>query len=64
MVNTPGPFQTLLQILKPLMSQGTRDSLFIYGGREEGTTALLKDISPDQLGEELGGTREIPNYLS
>jgi len=63
LVNTPGPFQTLLQILKPLMSPMTRDILNIYGKKEEGAAVLLKDISADQLVAELGGTRAIPNYL-
>ncbi|XP_035707355.1 SEC14-like protein 2 [Folsomia candida] len=62
LVNTPGPFQTLLQILRPLMSQNTRDTQFIYGKKEEGAEALLKDINADQLAVEFGGTRVLPNY--
>jgi len=64
MVNTPGTFQSLLQILKPLMSPATRNALFIYGKKEEGVEALLKDIDADQLAIELGGTRAVPNYSS
>ncbi|OXA55512.1 hypothetical protein Fcan01_09365, partial [Folsomia candida] len=59
---SPGPFQTLLQILRPLMSQNTRDTQFIYGKKEEGAEALLKDINADQLAVEFGGTRVLPNY--
>jgi hypothetical protein len=64
MVNTPGPFQTLFQIIKPLMSKISRDNLFIYGKKEEGVEALLKDISKDQLAEELGGSKVVAHYSS
>jgi hypothetical protein len=63
-VNTPSAFQTLLQILKPLMAKQSRDTLHVYGKKEEGVAALLKDIDADQLATELGGTRAVPNYSS
>jgi len=63
-INTPGTFQSLLQILKPLMSPMTRNALTVYGQKGEGQAALLNDIDADQLATELGGTRDVPNYSS
>lgn len=50
--------ETVLEALKSVMSESTRNSLAVYGfNRAEWQQALMKEITVDQLPPEYGGVK-------
>jgi len=58
LLNTPQVFEIVLNLIRPIMSQQTRDALKVYNNnREEWDPILFADIDRDQLVKEYGGTK-------
>jgi len=58
LLNTPRIFEAVLQVLRPLLSEKTRNALHVYGlNKQEWTDILNKAIDPDQLSPAFGGTK-------
>ncbi|ODM91320.1 SEC14-like protein 2 [Orchesella cincta] len=54
--NTPGVFELVLRVIRPLMSQVSRDSLKVYGqDKAQWSKALLNTADKTQLRPEYGG---------
>jgi len=58
LLNTPQVFEIVLNIIRPVMSQQTRDALKVYNNnKEEWEPIVFNDIGRDQLVKEYGGTK-------
>jgi len=58
LVNTPMLFETVLSVVRPIMSQETRNNLRVYGtDKRKWQQALRKDFDAQELPKQFGGTR-------
>jgi len=61
LVNTPGIFEVVLRIIRPIMAPETRVALKVFGTNKQQWQDFLRSIiAKDQLSREFGGTRS--NY--
>jgi len=57
-IKAPQIFEVVLNLIRPIMSQQTRDALKIYGNNKaEWEAVLYKDIKRDELPSTYGGTK-------
>jgi hypothetical protein len=60
-MSAPGIFDSVVQLIRPLMTPETRKSLRLMGtNKKQWQTELLKEIDADQLTPEFGGTKTYP----
>jgi hypothetical protein len=58
LINTPGIFEVVLRVIRPLMAPSTRESLAVYGiNKMQFEAAISKEISKNELPDWLGGKR-------
>ncbi|XP_021964963.1 phosphatidylinositol/phosphatidylcholine transfer protein SFH2 [Folsomia candida] len=61
LVNTPGLFETVLQLLQPIMAPETRVALRVFGpDKDKWRNYLYSLVDKNQLYTEFGGTRRHP----
>jgi len=56
-ISTPAIFEAVLSVVKPVLAQGTRDSLQIYG-QSDWVEKIRERIDPKQLIKRYGGTKD------
>jgi len=58
-INTPGIFEPILNLMRPLMTASTRDAFKTMGyNREEWSKFIHQTVSPDQLPFRFGGNKK------
>jgi len=58
LLNTPQVFEVVLNLIRPVMSQQTRDALKVYtNNKDEWEHIVFADIKRDQLVKQYGGTK-------
>jgi len=58
LLNTPRIFETVLQVIRSLVSEKTKNALQVYGlNKQEWAADLHKFIDPSQLSPAFGGNK-------
>ena len=60
LVNTPAIFEQVLQIIRPLMSEYTRDTFYVLGlNKDEWSHMLIDQIPKEELLIQFGGSKKV-----